>query len=55
MVAQLSNRLVKKLLHAPTLKLREAAAQGESEPVSELVHQLFGLDGEREASVKTAE
>ena len=54
-VAQLSNRLVKKLLHAPTLKLREAAAQGESEPVSELVHQLFGLDGEREASVKTAE
>ena len=54
-VAQLSNRLVKKLLHTPTLRLREAAAQGESEPVSELVHQLFGLDGEREASVKTAE
>ena len=54
-VAQLSNRLVKKLLHAPTIKLREAAAQGESEPVSELVYQLFGLDGEREAPVKTAE
>ena len=54
-VAQLSNRLVKKLLHNPTLKLREAAAQGESEPVSELVHQLFGLDGELESTVESAE
>ena len=54
-VAQLSNRLVKKLLHTPTLKLREAAAKGESEPVSELVHQLFELNGELEPTVKTAE
>ena len=53
MVAQLSNRLVKKLLHTPTLKLREAAAKGESEPVSELVHQLFELNGELEPTIKT--
>ena len=54
-VTQLSNRLVKKLLHEPTSRLREAAALGDSEQVSELVRRLIALDGETESTTEVNE
>ena len=42
-VAQLTSRLVNKLLHTPMVKLREAAALGQKEEYETLVQDMFGL------------
>ena len=45
-VEQFSARLVNKLLHTPTLRLRETAGRGEGDALSDLVQQVFDLDGD---------
>jgi glutamyl-tRNA reductase len=42
-IEHLSRSLVKKLLHEPTVRLRERAGAGEADEVAEAVRELFGL------------
>ncbi len=47
-IEHLSRALVKKILHEPTVRLRERAGAGEAEEVAAAVRELFGLDSSRE-------
>jgi glutamyl-tRNA reductase len=47
-IEHLSRALVKKLLHEPTVRLRERAGAGEADEVAEAVRELFGLSSPRE-------
>jgi glutamyl-tRNA reductase len=47
-IEHLSRVLVKKILHEPTVRLRERAGAGEAEEVAAAVRELFGLDAPRE-------
>jgi glutamyl-tRNA reductase len=47
-IEHLSRSLVKKILHEPTVRLRERAGAGEAEEVAAAVRELFGLDSPRE-------
>ncbi len=50
-IEQFSARLVNKLLHTPTVRLRETAANGTGERLGDLVLQAFDLgDGSREGT-----
>jgi glutamyl-tRNA reductase len=42
-IEHMSHALVKKLLHEPTVRLRERAGTGDSDEVAEAVRELFGL------------
>jgi glutamyl-tRNA reductase len=44
---QLSRTLVKKLLHEPTVRLRERAGDGDADDVASAVRELFGLEARR--------
>jgi glutamyl-tRNA reductase len=44
LVATMSHRLVNKILHQPTLRLKSEAAQGNAAAYSATVRHLFGLD-----------
>jgi glutamyl-tRNA reductase len=46
-VEALSRSLVNKLLHAPTLRVKGAAAQGQGERYAEMLSELFGLTADR--------
>ena len=47
LLEQFSSRLVNKLLHAPTLKLKETQARSDSDPsIRELMLHVFDLEGE---------
>jgi glutamyl-tRNA reductase len=39
-----SEAIVRRLLHSPTLQLRQAAAQGDAERLTHVVRELFALD-----------
>ena len=43
----LSRTLVKKLLHEPTVRLRERAGDGDVDDVAAAVRELFGLEARR--------
>jgi glutamyl-tRNA reductase len=43
-VVHLTRALMNKLLHRPTVRLRERAANGAQRPLAEAVRELFGLD-----------
>ncbi len=43
-VEQFSNRLVNKLLHTPTLRLRETASRSEPDPLADLMREVFDLE-----------
>ena len=47
-IEHLSRSLVKKLLHEPTVRLRERAGAGEADEVAAAVRELFGLVSPRE-------
>jgi glutamyl-tRNA reductase len=47
-IARLSQALVKKLLHEPTVHLRERAGEGDAEDVALAARELFGLDAPRD-------
>jgi glutamyl-tRNA reductase len=47
-IARLSQALVKKLLHEPTVRLRERAGGGEADDVATAARELFGLDAPRD-------
>jgi glutamyl-tRNA reductase len=47
-IEHLSRTLVKKLLHEPTVRLRERAGQGEADEVAAAVRELFGLAAPRD-------
>jgi glutamyl-tRNA reductase len=47
-IEHLSRALVKKLLHEPTVRLRERAGQGEADEVAAAVRELFGLGAPRD-------
>lgn len=42
-MTHLSRALVKKLMHEPTVRLREAAAAGDADVLAEVVRELYGL------------
>ncbi len=42
-VAALSRRLINRLLHEPTVRLRAEAAHGNGEPYRQVIEELFGL------------
>jgi glutamyl-tRNA reductase len=42
-IEHLSRSLVKKLLHEPTIRLRERAGEGDADEVAALLRELFGL------------
>ena len=44
-VERLAQRLVAKLLHAPTVRLKAHAADGEGAVYAEVVEELFGMRG----------
>jgi glutamyl-tRNA reductase len=46
-IEHLSRTLVKKLLHEPTVRLRERAGTGDSDEIAEAVRELFGLAAPR--------
>jgi glutamyl-tRNA reductase len=48
-IAHLSRSLVKKLLHEPTVRLRERAGAGEADEVAAAVRELFGLAAPRDS------
>ncbi|HSI97942.1 MAG TPA: glutamyl-tRNA reductase, partial [Gaiellaceae bacterium] len=48
-IAHFSRVLVKKLMHDPTVRLREQAAAGDTEDVAAVVRDLFGLGAPRES------
>jgi glutamyl-tRNA reductase len=45
LVADMSRRLVNKLLHAPTMSLKKEAANGNGAAYIATARQLFALDG----------
>jgi glutamyl-tRNA reductase len=47
-IEHLSRALVKKLLHEPTVRLRERAGHGEADEVAAAVRELFGLAAPRD-------
>jgi glutamyl-tRNA reductase len=47
-IEHLSRVLVKKLLHDPTVRLRERAGQGEADEVAAAVRELFGIAAPRD-------
>ena len=47
-IEHLSRTLVKKLLHEPTVRLRERAGTGDADEVADAVRELFGLAAPRE-------
>jgi glutamyl-tRNA reductase len=47
-MAQLSRSLVTKLLHEPTVRLRELAAEGGVDEMSEALRELYGIAGPHE-------
>jgi glutamyl-tRNA reductase len=47
-IEHLSRTLVKKLLHEPTVRLRERAGAGEADEVADAVRELFGLPSPRD-------
>jgi glutamyl-tRNA reductase len=47
-IAALAHGLVNKLLHEPTIRLKERAAQGDGYLYTEVVRELFGLEIERD-------
>ena len=47
-IEHLSRTLVKKLLHEPTVRLRERAGQGDADEVAAAVRELFGLAAPRD-------
>jgi glutamyl-tRNA reductase len=48
-VQELANRLTNKLLHIPTLRLKDAAAAGQGHVYAEAMRYLFGLEEKRES------
>jgi len=48
-IEHLSRSLVKKLLHEPTVRLRERAGEGDADEVAEAVRELFGLASPHES------
>ncbi len=48
-IEHLSRVLVKKLLHDPTVRLRERAGDGDADDVAEAVRELFGLAAPRDS------
>ncbi len=49
-VQELTTRLVNKILHAPTLRLKEAAADGQGHAYAEALRYLFNLEENHEAN-----
>jgi glutamyl-tRNA reductase len=47
-IEHLSRTLVKKLLHEPTVRLRERAGAGDADDVADAVRELFGLAAPRD-------
>ncbi|OFW74974.1 MAG: glutamyl-tRNA reductase, partial [Actinobacteria bacterium RBG_16_68_12] len=47
-IAHLSRTLVKKVLHEPTVRLRERAGAGEADEVAAAIRELFGLAAPRD-------
>ncbi|MDQ3671679.1 MAG: glutamyl-tRNA reductase [Actinomycetota bacterium] len=47
-IEHLSRALVKKLLHEPTLRLRERAGEGEADEAASAIRELFGLSAPRD-------
>ncbi len=47
-IAHLSRTLVKKVLHEPTVRLRERAGAGEADGVAAAIRELFGLAARRD-------
>jgi len=47
-IERLSRALVKKLLHEPTLRLRERAGAGEADEATATIRELFGLSAPRD-------
>nr|MBA3567012.1 glutamyl-tRNA reductase [Actinomycetota bacterium] len=47
-IEHLSRALVKKLLHEPTLRLRERAGGGETDEAATAIRALFGLSTPRD-------
>ena len=47
-IAHLSRTLVKKILHEPTVRLRERAGAGEADEVAAAIRELFGLAAPRD-------
>ncbi len=47
-MTRLAHRLVNKLLHEPTIRLKEQAAQGRAEPYAQALSELFALETARE-------
>jgi len=43
-MTRLAHRLVNKLLHEPTLRLKDQAAQGRAEPYAQAIYDLFALE-----------
>ena len=48
-IEHLSRTLVKKLLHEPTVRLRERAGTGDADDVADAVRELFGLAAPRDS------
>ena len=49
-VQELTNRLMNKLLHLPTRRLKDAAAAGQGHVYAEATRYLFGLEEKSDAS-----
>jgi len=49
-VQELTTRLVNKLLHTPTLRLKDAAAAGQGHVYAEAMRYLFGLENANETN-----
>jgi glutamyl-tRNA reductase len=43
-MSRLAHRLVNKLLHEPTIRLKARAAQGDAEPYARALQDLFSLE-----------
>lgn len=52
LVAIMSHRLVNKILHKPTLRLKHEAAQGNSAAYTSIVREIFALDATRKDAPK---
>jgi glutamyl-tRNA reductase len=44
-LASVSAQILNKLLHEPTVRMKQAAAEGDGEAYAEAIRRLFGLDG----------
>ena len=49
-VQELTHRLINKLLHTPTLKLKEAAVEGQGHIYTEAMRYLFDLEENKHES-----